>query len=569
MRYRYSERILQFLVITVLILFLAGETYAKDEKSKAILILDASGSMWGRIEDKPKIDIAREVIREILGDWNPSVELGLMVYGHREKGNCDDIETLMDVGPVDAAKIIHMIDGLSPKGKTPLSRSVQQAAEQLQYTEEKATVILVSDGIETCHMDPCGVAKELEEKGIDFTTHVIGFDIEEGELDQLRCLAENTGGMFLSADSADELKSALNSAVQSVEKGPNVKLAAALKEDGEPLAEGISYTIYKAKPDQDGNYTQVASSNRSPAFFHLPAGSYHVVAQFGKAEATADIHVADDQLTDIKIVINAGKLRVKAVEVEGGEPLGSTDFRVYEAQADKEGNRKEVAGSYSSAKQASFNLPAGRYHVVARYDKAASSVDVEVKGGELTDVTIVLGSGELRLKAVEAEGGEPLGSTDFRVYEAQADKEGNRKEVAGSYSSAKQVSFNLPAGNYHVVAQYDKASSSVDVEVKGGELTDVTIVLGSGELRLKAVEAEGGEPLAPTNFKVYEAQADKEGNRKEVAGSYSSAKQASFNLPAGHYHVVARYDKAESSVDVAVKEGELTDVTIVLGSGSP
>lgn len=44
---------------------------------RAILVLDASGSMWGQVEGTPKIAIARDVIDGLLQAWNPNVELGV------------------------------------------------------------------------------------------------------------------------------------------------------------------------------------------------------------------------------------------------------------------------------------------------------------------------------------------------------------------------------------------------------------------------------------------------------------------------------------------------------------
>ena len=62
---------------------------------KAIIILDASGSMWGQIDGKPKLEIARESLRTVLQSMPADLELGFMAYGHREKGNCDDIELIV------------------------------------------------------------------------------------------------------------------------------------------------------------------------------------------------------------------------------------------------------------------------------------------------------------------------------------------------------------------------------------------------------------------------------------------------------------------------------------------
>jgi len=176
-----------------------------------ILVLDASGSMWGRIGGTTKIEIAREAVAGLVGDWKAGDNLGLVAYGHRRKGDCNDIETLIPVGPLTAQRFLATVNGLNPEGMTPLSAAVVQAADALKIHELKATVILVSDGEETCNLDPCAVGADLEAKGVDFTAHVIGFDVPNpAHQAQLRCLAEKTGGRYLNARDARSLTAALN-----------------------------------------------------------------------------------------------------------------------------------------------------------------------------------------------------------------------------------------------------------------------------------------------------------------------------------------------------------------------
>lgn len=178
-----------------------------------MLILDGSGSMWQQIDGKTKIAIARDVVGTVVQEWPGNNQLGLMSYGHREKGSCDDIETLLDPAAVDINAFISAVGDIAPKGKTPLTAAVEAAAEDLKYTENKASIILVSDGEETCGVDPCAAGKRLEKLGIDFTAHVISFDVPEEKSQGLRCLAEATGGRFLLARDAAELRSALSEAV--------------------------------------------------------------------------------------------------------------------------------------------------------------------------------------------------------------------------------------------------------------------------------------------------------------------------------------------------------------------
>jgi Ca-activated chloride channel family protein len=147
---------------------------------RTMIVLDASGSMWGQIEGEAKIGIARRVLTEVLGTVPGEVELGLMAYGHRQKGQCGDIETLVAPAQGSASAISNAAEGLSPLGKTPLTASVRRAAEELKYTEDKATVVLITDGVETCEADPCALGRELEKLGVDFTAHVVGFGLSAG-----------------------------------------------------------------------------------------------------------------------------------------------------------------------------------------------------------------------------------------------------------------------------------------------------------------------------------------------------------------------------------------------------
>ena len=201
-----------------LALVLATPAWAANEQ--VMLVLDASGSMWGQIEGRSKVEIARDAVKDLVGDWKADVDLGLVAYGHRRKGDCADIETLLPAAPLNAQAFLTKVNGLAAKGMTPLSQAVIHAADALKASERKATVILISDGEETCNLDPCTVGKELEARGVDFTAHVIGFDVPNpAHQAQLRCLAENTGGRYLNATDAASLQKALGEmAVEATEQ---------------------------------------------------------------------------------------------------------------------------------------------------------------------------------------------------------------------------------------------------------------------------------------------------------------------------------------------------------------
>ena len=88
-------------------------------KTNLMLIFDASGSMRGHIDGKAKITIAKEAMGMIVKDLPADINIGLVAYGHRRKGDCDDVETLTPLGPLDAEAFLSKVDSLNPKGKTP------------------------------------------------------------------------------------------------------------------------------------------------------------------------------------------------------------------------------------------------------------------------------------------------------------------------------------------------------------------------------------------------------------------------------------------------------------------
>ena len=189
----------------------AGNSYAQEMVyPDTIVILDASNSMWGQIDGVAKTTIAREVIAELVDNLETDSEFGLMAFGHRRTSDCGDIELILPVGPLDSPAFSTAVNSITPHGRTPLTASIREAARILNTDERSGRIIIISDGIESCEADPCALTQELEESGLDFTAHVIGFDLADTiDQRQLSCIAENTGGLYRTANSTMELKDEL------------------------------------------------------------------------------------------------------------------------------------------------------------------------------------------------------------------------------------------------------------------------------------------------------------------------------------------------------------------------
>ena len=207
------SRIRRALFASTLLLAAASATASDPKQPRTIIVMDGSGSMWGQIDGKPKLEIARATVADVVGKLPANQTLGLIAYGHRRKGDCKDIELIVPPAPGTTSKVLNAVNNMRFVGMTPLSEAVRQAAQALRHTEQAATVVLVTDGLETCNLDPCAVANELERSGVNFTAHVIGFGLTKDEGAKVACLATNTGGRYLQASDGAGLSAALRQAV--------------------------------------------------------------------------------------------------------------------------------------------------------------------------------------------------------------------------------------------------------------------------------------------------------------------------------------------------------------------
>jgi len=179
------------------------------------IIFDASGSMWGKIGNRTKIAVAKETVQEAMTGFPGDFHVALRVYGHqypREEHNCEDSELLIPLGIGNSDEIRRAIQGFQPRGQTPLGYSVEQVPDDFGDFEGGRSVVLITDGIESCDGNALAAAEAIQEPGRHRPVHVIGFGFEPGQmeaLDGLRAIADRTGGRFIQAGDGGELRRAL------------------------------------------------------------------------------------------------------------------------------------------------------------------------------------------------------------------------------------------------------------------------------------------------------------------------------------------------------------------------
>lgn len=524
---------------------------------RTIVILDASGSMWGQIDGKPKLEIARQSLKTVLHSVPGDEEIGFMAYGHRQKGSCDDIELIVPPATGTASAISTAADNLKFLGKTPLSAAVRQAAEALKYTEDKAKVILITDGLETCNADPCQLGKELESAGVDFTADVVGFGLTAEEGKQVACLAENTGGKYIQASDEAALKAALAETVApkpAPEPAPapapepakleyNLIPKAVLKEGGDAPKIDVYYVV--SKVDAAGGKGDSVETGYNSLKVSVAPGDYIIAATSGNATAEQKISVAADKVSEPVLVLDAGALNIRALPSPGAEPDGNAQIIV-----DYPGEGESTA-NYGTVKTV---VPAGDTKVTVKLGAGEISETIPVEAGQTVDKDIVVGVGKAEANAFYAEGGEKVDSGDlsWKVFKAKKKIDGSREQA--TYAFGPGSKFDLPAGDYVMTVDMQAATAEQPFSVSVGEMTDVKVVLNAGVV---AIDAPGGDTM-----NIFAAKKNIQGEREKVTYGYGEKFQTT--IAAGDYVVVTDFssDKAQTETPFTVNAGERTEVSV-------
>lgn len=534
---------------------------AAAQGADSILILDASGSMWGQVDGQTKISAARRAVGSILSKWKPNDRLGLMAYGHRSKGDCKDIELVVPVSRFDPDRIKAAVNDLNPKGKTPIADSLRAAASALKTTENKANVVLVSDGIETCVADPCAVAAELKKAGVGFVAHVIGFDVTDPVAkSQLQCIAKATGGVYLDASNASALENALGKAVEAAQgakvqteapakpvadpfQGKNIRGVARLAAGLDPISDKeLGWWLFKPAGGEKGEF--IKRFDGSPFADVAEPGNYILEVEYGLTRLPMPVTVERGKPLALDVVLNAAYVTSEGSVVGGGTRIDDVVWEVL----DKDGNW--LGTEYRPVPR--FILNAGDY--ILRLTRGVSKTEksFSVAAGDSINVSVALDVGKLSVSALYAPGGPKVENDLIVEVFHPAKSDGEKGEwIATEYKPLSQ--FDLPSGSYDIVTTVGAAKQVTRTEIKSGLQTRLDVNLNAGVLGLKTGSGKAIE--------IYGADRDINNQRKYIQTSFEPDLNLALN--AGSYVAVVEYaDGKKVEKEFAVPAGKRVEVEV-------
>jgi hypothetical protein len=241
------------------------------------LILDASRSMWGTVGGRPKIDVAKETMQQVIEKLPDDVDAALRVYGHRvapgREGACQDSELIFPLAKIDKPRFAERIRALKALGTTPIAYSLSQVAADIGGIPGEKMVILVTDGKEECRGSPSLAVSGLLAKGVKVRVNIVGFALEEEAVkSEMKRVAELAGGRFFDAGNAGALRDSIERAL------------------------AVSYDVFNAAG------RKVAGGLVGKGGIPVSDGTYTVVVNVvGNPVTIRDVRIASNKLTAIEM----------------------------------------------------------------------------------------------------------------------------------------------------------------------------------------------------------------------------------------------------------------------------
>ncbi|HML27547.1 MAG TPA: VWA domain-containing protein [Hyphomicrobium sp.] len=536
----------------------------------AMLIVDGSGSMWGRLapENRPKIDIVRDKLGALLAEPS-STRLGLISFGHRRRGDCNDIEV---INGADSPRqdVLTSIAKLNPRGPGPVTAALRMAVGAIGQSRP-AQILIIADNADNCRQDSCAAAREIAKSSPGVAIQVIGIGVPASERPRVACMAEATGGRFYDITDSNGLNAAIDEVAKlailapsdiaatgreaktDAPKAPPPPAGASLRAsatlaDGHPLLTvPLTWRIYKA-----GGSTVLGQGVGKDISAKLSAGDYEIEAELGGIKARRPITITDGEAQSIIVALDAAHLVVRAIAAKGSPPSPTAVVSVTSGGTPIALKRGGAIDLY---------LPPADYAVTIIDDVARASQALKLAAGDDKLLDVALSTGRLDVSAT-ATSSTAVQDVLYTVDTDDPESPDGRREVARSRSP--HASFTLPEGTYYLGANTGNGIISKRVAVGAGQTVTETLSLPLVPVKISALVA--GVPAKADDNIFYRVDRI-DGDRVSIARAIGPT--LDLNLSPGRYRISASLAAAHltAAKEVTFEAGKAAKAVIDITSG--
>lgn len=140
-----------------------GQGY-KQKVDDALIILDASSSMYDKVNGKQKFVQAKDVVLHMNDTLPPlKMQTGLHVFGPSLGANMGDSNLIYGMTGYNAADLAAAVKSVKVSGLTPLAKPLMKSVDDLKNSKGQIAVIVISDGMATHEQSPVEAAQALKQ----------------------------------------------------------------------------------------------------------------------------------------------------------------------------------------------------------------------------------------------------------------------------------------------------------------------------------------------------------------------------------------------------------------------
>jgi hypothetical protein len=188
-----------------------------------LYVLDESNSMMQSMGSQSKLAVAQAGLSRHLKSLDPTINAGLLAFGHRihtlEDSSCTsgNVQVLAGMQAGSANDINELVLTISAIGNSPLEQVIRTSYQQFRFYPDRINaLILVADGGDNCQGNPLDPIARNQEVGQHLPIYVAGLDVEAPDREQLERIAEETGGTYHDVSGVDDLIRVLDEFVDTL-----------------------------------------------------------------------------------------------------------------------------------------------------------------------------------------------------------------------------------------------------------------------------------------------------------------------------------------------------------------
>lgn len=371
------------LTIFILLLLNFGFLNAQTSNTTRILfIFDESNSMNAAWEDGIKIDIARNLMIKMLDSIAkiPNMQVALRMYGHQYSANpqnCSDTKLEVPFSKYNINEIKDKLRRTSPKGTTPIAKSLLEAGDDFPPCKNCTDVIiLLTDGIEACAGDPCAIALQLKQKGIELKPYVIGIGLDL----EIKKAFECFGDHFLEADDPEAFEMILETVVTKYSPTGETKVRVDLLDVFNKATEtNVNLSFFdNSNGNLLHNYIHTLNGNGIPDQIMLDYGiTYKMIVNTIPQVVLSNIHISQNTENIISVQSPQGSITLRE---ERGNKLENIECIIRKAGNCKTENVQNIR------KKEKYLV--GKYDIEIHTLPITHYKNIQVKQSEMTTVIV-------------------------------------------------------------------------------------------------------------------------------------------------------------------------------------